>query len=592
MFDIGVPVTTFNFHQGTVLDPISKNNPYLQALPALYRLVTNRDPSFSGAELAHSQFNRKPIPNAYWLEQLYIYFEHPEISEAIGFNDIFLAVIRRDEERLKSILQDDQFDLTRAITQEDLHGRTIIQIAVPWPTGLSLLLQHHPLLLSQNSHLNFSASPLDLALVFSGTRCNASDHFAPCHNCDCSLSAQLLLEADCSVTVGKYSSYALGSCSLKARILFFQHLRNRRERLRDASIAYLSADIMDRYAITADSLPDANAEYLWDELMTYASTLDLPGGMKLGEGLRPHSYPKGGCSLFIYPLPTGITDLALQFGFRPLDEYGLPPLLSQVQFCTFPYGFGTAAAHTNWLLQQNLGSSYSRGNIFLTAYHRYGAQIGLELYTRYILEVTASPPLNEFYTLLSRICSSNATSKNPCPCLSEPFHKPLAYLISALMRDASYWRKIRQCLCITISVVNMIQTAVPDIEAAYLARCAAHMLTMRSLGIRHFPMCGDHCSWEERVGRDPALIEEWSQIVEEDRMLVEQLRDLDVEFEEEFERRNESVADFLGGYWWGRMEEVKRDMERPLSVDERRGLLDVGVILDDETDNHLDSGSK
>ncbi|KAH7233054.1 hypothetical protein BKA59DRAFT_517482 [Fusarium tricinctum] len=138
----------------------------------------------------------------------------------------------------------------------------------------------------------------------------------------------------------------------------------------------------------------------------------------------------------------------------------------------------------------------------------------------------------------------------------------------------------------------MIQIAVPDVEAAYLARCAAHMLTMRFLGIRHFPMCGDYCSWEERVGRDPASIEEWSEILEEDRMLVEKLSNLDVEFEEEFERRNEPVTDFLRGYWWGRMEEVKRDMERPLSGDERRGLHDIGVILEDDTDNHFDSGSE
>ncbi|SPJ72222.1 uncharacterized protein FTOL_01950 [Fusarium torulosum] len=141
----------------------------------------------------------------------------------------------------------------------------------------------------------------------------------------------------------------------------------------------------------------------------------------------------------------------------------------------------------------------------------------------------------------------------------------------------------------TVSVVDMIQIAVPDLEAAYLAKCAAHMLTMWFLGIRHFPMCGGYWVWEERDGNDSTRNGEWSEILEEDRLLVEKLSNLDVEFEEEFKRRNESVTDFLRGYWWGRMKEVKREMERPLSGDERSVLLGVGVVLEEGTDSNLDS---
>jgi hypothetical protein len=159
------------------------------------------------------------------------------------------------------------------------------------------------------------------------------------------------------------------------------------------------------------------------------------------------------------------------------------------------------------------------------------------------------------------------------------------------MADTSYWQKIRQCLSLTISVVDMIQTAVPDIEAGYLARCAAHMLTMRFLGIRHFPMCGAYWSWEKQVENDSAWTEEWSEILEEDRFLIEKLSNLDVEFEEEFERRSESVIDFLRGYWWSRMKELKREMERPLSGDEKSVLLGVGVVLEDGTDRHFDFDS-
>jgi hypothetical protein len=55
----------------------------LWALPTLYRLITDRDPSFYGTELAYSHFNSIPIANADWLEQLDIYSKYPEISEGL-----------------------------------------------------------------------------------------------------------------------------------------------------------------------------------------------------------------------------------------------------------------------------------------------------------------------------------------------------------------------------------------------------------------------------------------------------------------------------------------------------------------------------
>jgi hypothetical protein len=162
--------------------------------------------------------------------------------------------------------------------------------------------------------------------------------------------------------------------------------------------------------------------------------------------------------------------------------------------------------------------------------------------------------------------------------------------MSGFIGDTRYRHQIRHGLRPAILLVDIIQNTVPDLEALHLARCAAHILTMEVLGIRHFPMCCANWPWE-RVGSNPTWTEEWSEILEEDRLLVEKLNTLDLEFEKEFERRNESVTDFLCGYWRSRIKEVKKDMERPLSREERRGLLDIGVILEEETNNHLASGS-
>ncbi|KAM0216613.1 hypothetical protein ACHAQD_007848, partial [Fusarium lateritium] len=85
------------------------------------------------------------------------------------------------------------------------------------------------------------------------------------------------------------------------------------------------------------------------------------------------------------------------------------------------------------------------------------------------------------------------------------------------------------------------------------------------------------------------LSEEWTEILDEDRILIEQLYALDREFEEAFQGRNESVADFICGYWWRRMKEVKRDLARPLSGSDKLGLLEVGVMLKESTESSFDS---
>ncbi|WKT40183.1 hypothetical protein QSH57_002002 [Fusarium oxysporum f. sp. vasinfectum] len=133
------------------------------------------------------------------------------------------------------------------------------------------------------------------------------------------------------------------------------------------------------------------------------------------------------------------------------------------------------------------------------------------------------------------------------------------------------------------------KTAAPDLETAYLARSAGHTLTMLFLGIRHLPIY-DFVDTGGFIFRSRLpLSEEWTEILDEDRLLIEQLHALDREFEEAFLCRNESVADFIRGYWWRRMKDVKRDLDRPLSSSDKLGLLEVGVLLKESTESSFDS---
>lgn len=73
--------------------------------------------------------------------------------------------------------------------------------------------------------------------------------------------------------------------------------------------------------------------------------------------------------------------------------------------------------------------------------------------------------------------------------------------------------------------------------------------------------------------------EEWKEILEEDRELIDQLLILDEEFGEVFERQNVPIEEFLWDYWLTRMEEVIGELNKPLDDDDRYDLCEVGVVL-------------
>ncbi|KAK2674231.1 hypothetical protein RAB80_009215 [Fusarium oxysporum f. sp. vasinfectum] len=238
---------------------------------------------------------------------------------------------------------------------------------------------------------------------------------------------------------------------------------------------------MDRYGVTIDSLPDATAAVLWDELQVRSEELRKQG-FEISCGLKPFysKYYSGG--FFEQPLSPQICLLADNFGIKPSDEDGLGPLLRRVRV---------------------LGG--------------------------------------------------------------EMFETEIIYLDWLLKHDVKL-----------------------DVDTSHLAGCAVHTLTMGLLGIRHVGPC-------VRNGLNAKISEsdedEWAELLDEDRHLLEKLDDLDEEFEREFQSRNESVAEFLDGYYTERMLEVVREMEAPPADDYRRELLTAGLILGDPDGGNFDWSS-
>jgi hypothetical protein len=490
--------------------------------------------------------------------------------------------MQRDRQKLEAITMGGQ--LPPGILETDMYGRSILHVSITWPEGLSLLLQQSQAVsLLCDSEL-IRVSPLELAIELSGKRCTQADRWMLCQDCHCAVSVQLLLEADCCLPAHLMLPRYLQECSLRCRKLLFKHLEDRRRRLRDLSLAMLPSKVIEWYGVTVDSVPDATAAFLWEELQS-RSDESRKQGFEISSGLKPfHSnYYYGG--LFEHPLPPEICSLADEFSIRPSDEGGIRPLLTRVRICNFtPVGgiFDLETTYLDWLMKHDLKLEYVTDGFQTSALHDFGGRIGTIL-VHFLRYPDRNPPYlwerEGISLVITKICNSKMESDLPCPCVSGVFNRPLASLFSGFTADELFsfaWKakRIRK-ICL---LVDLIENTATSVDTSYLARCAVHIIAMELLGIRHV----GPCAWiDSSPGMKELDEDERAEVLDEDRLLLEKLDDLDGEFQREFQDRNESVTDFLVGYYSERMLEVVKEMDASPADDYRLGLLAAGVVLVD-----------
>ncbi|KAH6970193.1 hypothetical protein DER45DRAFT_533798 [Fusarium avenaceum] len=590
LFDIGVPVTRANFYGSTILNYAAEDYSNLWMLPKLYDLATVRDPAFCPSEFAHRRtgfrFWSFFVENEY--DTFSIWCEYPEISEAVGFQPIFLAVMQKDLLKLEDLLKDS--NSLGSILHTDLYDRNILHVSCDWAAGLRLLLEYKAVYSVLNANSAFVLSPLDHALLYSKMYCNAPDQWTFCYNCSCFATVKLLLEADCSVTVGWGRPQILKACSLRARMLFFEHLKNRRERLRRFSLANIPTAVLTKYGITTKSLPDATAMVLWDELHKRANDLGQRA-VGLTDSLRPHSNVNSSSpeSFFSRPHRIEVVELALSYGIQPEDECGVDPFMSRIML----FGNGTLEDlyYAAWLLQHDLEFDFMIGPFRLSAVHGYGKFLGCWIKNFYSRGAAfPATSLYEFNNLLSIICHSEGQSNLPCPCTSGNFNRPLSYLMSGLESPSMFWDgwyvipNMRGNVRLMVWLVDLIGDPTYCLDRTYVARCAIHILTMKFLDIRHLPGCGSTTAEMNVMAADPEWQEEWAEILDEDRLLLSRLHDLEEEFWKEFEQQDVSIASFLQGHWLRRMEEVGDELDSAIPDDYASDLREIGVVLGEDED--------
>lgn len=374
------------------------------------------------------------------------------------------------------------------------------------------------------------------------------------------------------------------------------HLKDRRERLRNLAFDILPEKTLRQYGVNADFLPDKTAYVLWSELQEATKQRDHLT-VYLNDSLKPCSdmFTLEPMSLFNYPRHLQVAELALDYGLAPKDESGVPTLLSSnfMPSCSFKRPEKVSINYLEWLLQFDLKLELCLGPFRLSTLHRAAACIGDQIFVslqRYkhfdhspqdvsISELPGSK------TLLSTICHSKAQCSIPCPCSSGMFARPLAHILPRMLwsqylsDSTNFFENIAENIELVVRSIDLLKLSKCSFEEPYMVKCAVHILTMMSLGVMHLPICLSQ--WYHTL-RMSECEEEWREILDEDRELIDQLQALDEEFGDAFDRQHLPIGEFLRGYWLTRMKEVIADLNKPLDDDDRYDFWEAGVVLEED----------
>lgn len=499
----------------------------------------------------------------------------------------------KDLPGLQAILAEE--DIVLDFSQTDFCGRNILHASSNWPDGLRVLLQQQDVrpLMNLPPTQFCVLNPLDYALFYSNLYCNAPDRWTECGECTCYVAVQLLLEADCKVIATAERAGSIVECSLKARKLFFKHLKDRRQRLRSIALKILPEKVLCQYGVATSLLPDKTAVPLWGELQKVQKQQDCRFCLPDSLDPRDNAPPILPESIFEFPFLLKVAELALDYGFLPRDEKGVKTLLSgsDIIMNQIPVSSNVSIKYLHWLLQFDLNPEISLQSFRFSVLHWLSTSIGNLIFDK--ASRTSNLPhwdrciseLQDSRTLLPAICDSKAQCNIPCPCSSGIFTRPLAHILPAMLKGLGnntyrcFFSEIRKHIGLVVGCIDLLKLSECSSEYLYMASCAIHILTMMSLGVGHLPICltGGYYTVEYPMGN-----EEWKEILDEDRELIDQLEALDEEFGVVFDRQNVSITEFLSGYWLTRMEEVIQELHKPLTRHDRYELLEAGVVLEED----------
>ncbi|KAJ4252878.1 hypothetical protein NW762_010784 [Fusarium torreyae] len=507
-----------------------------------------------------------------------------DIAQDCGYGDLALAIFQKNEKRLQVVLDSGRF--SHDLFETYMCERNVLHLCNTWPSGLRLLLQVERIRALLNVPDYMGLTPMDYALISSGNTCKSSDTWVECKNCSCCDGLRIFLEMDCKVVVDGNRATTLKLCSMKARRMLLQSLKNRRERLFEIATTHLELEDLPDRKTWGVKVPDVGVDLLWNKLKEK--------GVKLGDALDINpdllGYFKG---FFSFTHCPRVAEMAIDYGFLDADEpdsRAVTPILDLTR--SPPFKLDDFLLYVDWLLQKGVNIDHSINSAKISVAHHLAQDCVDWIRQGYSTLVNiAVPRPSEHARVFLAVCTSKARSCFPCPCMTDELSLPLHHLLVHLLEDYKFWgddvrqRKLSVIVQEAKTILALLTRVVNGLDDAYIAKSIIHTLTLQALDIKHLRECGLFSShihkWPEEELQDPHRQEEWNEIHDEDRLSIEKLEELTEEFEDEFLRQNIPVSDFLQDCWLPRMKQVRKEWIRPITEDQKQRLAETGVVLED-----------
>jgi DNA-directed RNA polymerase subunit H (RpoH/RPB5) len=450
-------------------------------------------------------------------------------------------------------------------------SQTPIHFAIHWPNGLKQLLRASSLPPEIPVELE---TPLSASTSYSSYFCKEGDHPVHCSNCSCYESAEIILSYDCSI-VDLHA--CIISASHRTKLKLFEHLKDRRVRLREFCLKKLPEE-SSKLGLHSNQIPDSKANDVVELLQQKGIEIPRPLRIRIERDSATSTNTYYWRSVYHTIDCPATADMLLQLGFTDLDS-------NDTQGNT-PLSTATSPEYALWLIDHGADITApsattvgSKLNQMIA--HGVGYEFGLYFFHLYLRmnKGMRKIDIESRNRLLRLICNSDRPDNCRCACSTQgciPFIfllKGALNIWSDCSHSAIYLRGIWTGLT---ELYNVFPQEILEKPGIYLT--TLRYITFLALGIRH-TCCYSYCMLRMR-NFEEFDEEDFEEFREEDSPLVELLEELMEEFETEGEFPDADFIDFLEGYWKDRMEGVLMEMEESkMTNEQKRKLEEIGVKL-------------
>lgn len=434
----------------------------------------------------------------------------------------------------------------------------------------------------------FQRSALEIAVETSGSRCRESSRLRICRRCTCAESAVILLQADCALPVPAYLQEVLENASRRCKLRFMQHMKNRRDRLKQLALNKLPAPEVEQLSLEPDRVLDSSAPRAVQLLQN--RDIYIPEALVVAREKPLSVYQE-----LEWPWDA---ELFFRAGFRDIDS-SISAREAELNKTTpmrkkLPYLHWLA---THGVISCQLRSFASTTDIFMANYTFWSIAEDLMEHSEYRLKDTSS-------YLKSRHCVHSALGEwLEAPPLDDRrawVHDLHATALPVGVADSCCCRCSPEGCTPLTSLLKRVTYRYPGWQSDFASNWStvfAHYLTLFGdhLDVRHHAAALRFLTWSaleithtcchphyRRCEIDAAEFED--EFVYELTLLGELMREFEGEVVTIFEDPGQGIDELITFWrtrWVSRIQQVLSDLEgNELDDDERRRAEEIGVVWD------------